>query len=148
MGVRDQVAAVAEVNSVGMDRGGSTALRCRHRRAPRVLAGAGATSLLGGRRVSQSLICGGSATAIGASYGQSVRSVVNMCWPSGPGRLLVPRARESPASCRASAEKCEGAPGWLAPLAADRGPSPPRGSRLPAISRGELQADVYNRSGL
>ena len=57
-------------------------------------------------------------------------------------------SKKSPAGHRAGVEKCEGAPGSLATLATDRGPSHPRGSRLPAISRGELQADVYNRSGL
>jgi hypothetical protein len=35
-------------------------------------------------------------------------------------------AERSPARCRASAKKCEGAPGSLATLATDRGPSHPR----------------------
>ena len=63
-----------------------------------------------------------------------------------------PSVKKEPAGHRAGVEKCEGAPGSLATLASDRGPSHPRstphGSRLPAISRGELQVDIYNRSGV
>src|ERR1700680_2919796 len=67
-----------------------------------------------------------------------------------PRQRLIPRKPPSPAGRR----KCEGATGSLATLAPDRSPSHPpqhpHGSRLPTISRGELQVGVrhYTRSGL
>ena len=59
-----------------------------------------------------------------------------------PRQRLTPRKPPSPAGRR----KCEGATGSLATLAPDRSPSHPpqhpHGSRLPTISRGELQVGV------
>src|SRR5438552_12654194 len=79
MGSRDRIAGVAEVNSVRPDRGGG--LRCRHRPAPSVFAGARATSLTGWQALSLRRCCAGEATH---SDGCSIRApdecVANPCY--------------------------------------------------------------------
>src|SRR5438552_259799 len=86
MGSRDRIAGVAEVNSVGPDRGGG--LRCCHRHAPSVFAGARATSLLGWQALSLRRCCAGDATH---SDGCSIRApdecVANLTCPRETGPL-------------------------------------------------------------
>src|SRR5437763_14438475 len=69
MGSRDRIPGVAEVNSVRPDRGGG--LRCRHRPAPSVFAGARATSLAGWQALSLRRCCAGKQlTAMDVAYGR------------------------------------------------------------------------------